>query len=142
MTLQQYRLYLRILMTILMTCLVVRLKIKICSLYTEIATCCFLNNIQIQSKSIIVESIIVENSIIVDDLPATEDFYSIKIQNSRNSKIVELFLGKVAWKVVFSITFWLNFQQECLSLIWKCHSFHVLFSKNDYLMLLSIFKFY
>ena len=51
---------------------------------------------KVQSNSIIVESIIVENSIIVDDLPATEDFYSIKIQNSRNSKIVELFLGKVA----------------------------------------------
>jgi len=50
----------------------------------------------IQSNSIIVESIIVENSIIVDNLPSTEDFYLIKIQNSRNSKIVEVFLGKVA----------------------------------------------
>ena len=49
-----------------------------------------------QSNSNIVESIIVENSIIVDNLPSTEDFYLIKIQNSRNSKIVELFLGKVA----------------------------------------------
>ena len=50
----------------------------------------------VQSNSIIVESIIVENSIIVDNLPPTEDFYLIKIQNSRNSKIVEVFLGKVA----------------------------------------------
>ena len=50
----------------------------------------------VQSNSIIVESIIVENSIIVDNLPSTEDFYLIKIQNSRNSKIVEVFLGKVA----------------------------------------------
>ena len=52
---------------------------------------------QLQSNSIIVESIIVENSIIVDNLPSTEDFYLIKIQNSRNSKIVEGFFGKVAW---------------------------------------------
>ena len=51
---------------------------------------------KIQSNSIIVESIIVEKSIIVDNLPSTDDFYLIKIQNSRNSKIVELFLGKVA----------------------------------------------
>ena len=51
---------------------------------------------KVQSNSIIVESIIVENSIIVDNLPSTEDFYLIKIQNSRNSKIVEVFLGKVA----------------------------------------------
>ena len=50
----------------------------------------------IQSTSIIVESVIVEKSIIVDNLPSTNDFYLIKIQNSRNSKIVELFLGKVA----------------------------------------------
>ena len=49
----------------------------------------------IQSNSIIVESIIVENSIIVDNLPSTEAFYLIKIQNSRNSKIVEDFFGKV-----------------------------------------------
>ena len=52
--------------------------------------------ILIQSNSIIVESIIVENSIIVDNSPSTKDFYLIKIQNSRNSKIVEVFLGKVA----------------------------------------------
>ena len=44
----------------------------------------------------IVESIIVENSIIVDNLPSTKDFYLIKIQYSRNSKIVEGFFGKVA----------------------------------------------
>ena len=50
----------------------------------------------VQSNSIKVESIIVENSIIVDNLPSTEAFYLIKIQNSRNSKIVEVFLGKVA----------------------------------------------
>ena len=43
----------------------------------------------IQSNSAIVESIIVENLVIVDNLPWTEDFYLIKIQNSRNSKIVE-----------------------------------------------------
>ena len=55
-----------------------------------------LSHNRIQSNSIIVESIIVENSIIVDNLPSTEDFYLIKIQNSRNSKIVEVFLGKVA----------------------------------------------
>ena len=53
-------------------------------------------SVLIQSNSIIVESIIVENSIIVDNLPSTEDFYFIKIHNSRNSKIVEVFLGKVA----------------------------------------------
>ena len=52
-------------------------------------------DIDIQSNSIIVESIIVENSIIVDNLPSTEAFYLIKIQNSRNSKIVEDFFGKV-----------------------------------------------
>ena len=34
---------------------------------------------QIQSDSIIVESIIVENSILVDNLASTEDFYLIKI---------------------------------------------------------------
>ena len=65
---------------------------------------------EVQSNSIIVESIIVENSIIVDNLVSTEDFYSIKIQNSRNSKIVELFLGKVAWNLVFFCYFLLNFQ--------------------------------
>ena len=42
-------------------------------------------------------SIIVENSIIVDNLPSTEDFYFINIQNSRTSNIEEVFLGKVAW---------------------------------------------
>ena len=52
--------------------------------------------ILVQSNSIIVESIIVENSIIVDNLLSTEDFYLIKIQYSRNSKIVEGFFGKVA----------------------------------------------
>ena len=40
----------------------------------------------IQSNSNIVESNIVENSNIVDDLAATKDFYLIKIQNSRNPK--------------------------------------------------------
>ena len=60
------------------------------------AEMCTRFEIKIQSNSIIVESIIVENSIIVDDLPSTEDFYLIKIQNSRNSKIVEVFFGKVA----------------------------------------------
>ena len=40
-------------------------------------------------------SIIVENSKIVDDLVATKDFYLIKIHNSRNSKIVELFLERL-----------------------------------------------
>ena len=51
---------------------------------------------KVQSNSLIVESIIVEKSIIVDNLLSTDDLYLIKIQNSRNSKIVELFLGKVA----------------------------------------------
>ena len=55
---------------------------------------------QIQSNSIIVDSIIVENSKIVDDLAATKDFYLIKIHNSRNSKIVELFFGEVARNLV------------------------------------------
>ena len=55
----------------------------------------------IQSNSIIVDSIIVENSKIVDDLAATKDFYLIKIHNSRNSKIVELFFGEVARNLVF-----------------------------------------
>ena len=55
-----------------------------------------LENKVLQSNSIIVESITVENSIIVDNLSSTEDFYLIKIQNRRNSKIVEVFLGKVA----------------------------------------------
>ena len=41
---------------------------------------------KIQSNSNIVESNIVENSNIVDDLAATKDFYLIKIQNSRNPK--------------------------------------------------------
>ena len=50
-----------------------------------------LANDKVQSKSIIVEK-----SIIVDNLPSTDDFYLIKIQNSRNSKIVEGFFGKVA----------------------------------------------
>ena len=54
-----------------------------------------------QSNSIIVDSIIVENSKIVDDLAATKDFYLIKIHNSRNSKIVELFFGEVARNLVF-----------------------------------------
>ena len=40
----------------------------------------------VQSNSNIVESNIVENSNIVDDLAATKDFYLIKIQNSRNPK--------------------------------------------------------
>ena len=57
--------------------------------------------IKIQSNSIIVDSIIVENSKIVDDLAATKDFYLIKIHNSRNSKIVELFFGEVARNLVF-----------------------------------------
>ena len=69
----------------------------------------------VQSNSIIVESIIVENSIIVDNLPSTEDFYLIKIQNSRNSKIVEGFFWKGCVNLVFfSTTFSLHFQQECL----------------------------
>ena len=55
----------------------------------------------IQSNSIIVDSIIVENSKIVDDLAATKDFYLIKIRNSRNSKIVELFFGEVARNLAF-----------------------------------------
>ena len=55
---------------------------------------------KIQSNSIIVDSIIVENSKIVDDLAATKDFYLIKIHNSRNSKIVELFFGEVARNLV------------------------------------------
>ena len=55
----------------------------------------------IQSNSIIVDSIIVENSKIVDDLAGTKDFYSIKIHNSRNSKIVELLFGEVARNLVF-----------------------------------------
>jgi len=55
----------------------------------------------VQSNSIIVDSIIVENSKIVDDLAATKDFYLIKIHNSRNSKIVELFFGEVARNLVF-----------------------------------------
>ena len=58
---------------------------------------CSAVDFNVESNSIIVESIIVENSIIVDNLPSTEDFYLIKIQNSRNSKIVEVFLGKVVW---------------------------------------------
>ena len=49
----------------------------------------------IQSNSIIVDSIIVENSKIVDDLAETKDFYLIKIHNSRNSKIVELFFERL-----------------------------------------------
>ena len=51
-------------------------------------TGCFLcgENLFIQSNSNIVESNIVENSNIVDDLAATKDFYLIKIQNSRNPK--------------------------------------------------------
>ena len=53
-----------------------------------------------KSNSIIVDSIIVENSKIVDDLAATKDFYLIKIHNSRNSKIVELFFGEVARNLV------------------------------------------
>ena len=57
--------------------------------------------LDIQSNSIIVDSIIVENSKIVDDLAATKDFYLIKIHNSRNSKIVELFFGEVARNLVF-----------------------------------------
>ena len=40
----------------------------------------------VQSNSNIVESNIVENSNIVDDLEATKVFYFIKIQNSRNPK--------------------------------------------------------
>ena len=47
------------------------------------------------------KSIIVENSKIVDDLAATKDFYLIKIHNSRNSKIVELFFGEVVRNLVF-----------------------------------------
>ena len=48
-----------------------------------------MNFVLLQSNSIIVESIIVENSItIVDNLPSTEDFYLMKIKNSRNSKIL------------------------------------------------------
>ena len=51
----------------------------------------FINSIgfcltKIQSNSIIVDSIIVENSKIVDDLAATKDFYLIKIHNSRTPK--------------------------------------------------------
>ena len=57
-------------------------------------------SLEIQSNSIIVDSIIVENSKIVDDLAATKDFYLIKIHNSRNSKIVELFFGEVARNLV------------------------------------------
>ena len=56
---------------------------------------------ELQSNSIIVDSIIVENSKIVDNLPATKDFYSIKIHNSRNSKIVEFFVREVARNLVF-----------------------------------------
>ena len=68
----------------------------------------------IQSKSIIVESIIVEKSIIVDNLPSTDDFYLIKIQNSRNSKIVEGSLERLREFSLFSTNFLLHFQQECL----------------------------
>ena len=50
---------------------------------------------ELQSNSIIVDSIIVENSKIVDDLAATKDFYLIKIHNSRNSKMVDLFLERL-----------------------------------------------
>ena len=74
-----------------------------------------MKEIKVQSNSIIVESIIVKNSIIVDSLPATEDFYLIKIQNSRNSKIVEgFFLERLREFSLFSTTFLLHFQQECL----------------------------
>ena len=89
-------------------------------------------------KKIIVQSnsIIVENSKIVDDLAATKDFYLIKIHNSRNSKIVELFFGEVARNLVF---FQLFLPLQCLVFIFKCPSLHVLFSQNDNLMLFSIF---
>ena len=58
-----------------------------CSAYESFA--------KVQSNSIIVDSIIVENSKIVDNLAATKDLYLIKIHNSRNSKIVELFLERL-----------------------------------------------
>ena len=105
--------------------------------------CCFANFfalfLKVQSNSIIVDSIIVENSKIVDDLAATKDFYLIKIHNSRNSKIVELFLERLREILPFPNYFCLYFQPECLAFIFKCPPLHVLFSQNDNLMLFSIF---
>ena len=90
----------------------------------------------LQSNSIIVDSIIVENSKIVDDLAATKDFYLIKIHNSRNSKIVELFFGEVARNLVFFQLFLPLFsaRMSCIHI----PSLHVLFSQIDNLMF-SIF---
>ena len=69
----------------------------------------------LQSNSIIVDSIIVENSKIVDDLAATEDFYLIKIHNSRNSKIVELFFWRGCEKFsLFPMIFAFIFSKKVL----------------------------
>ena len=89
---------------------------------------------QIQSNSIIVDSIIVENSKIVDDLAATKDFYLIKIHNSRNSKIVVFWRGCEKYSL-FPIIFALIFCKNVLRLHSysnvPCPPLQVLFSILD-----------
>ena len=104
----------------------------------------------IQSNSIIVDSIIVENSKIVDDLAATKDFYLIKIHNSRNSKIVELF-----WRgcekfsllpIIFALIFSRNVLHSYLNvppymccsdkmIIWCCSLFLTSLNSSDLISL-------
>ena len=97
------------------------------------------------------KSIIVENSKIVDDLAATKDFYLIKIHNSRNSKIVELFCGEVARNLVFFPTiFAFIFSQNVLHsylnvppymccshkmIIWCCSQFLTSVNSSDLISL-------
>ena len=63
----------------------------------------------------------IENSIIVDNLPSTEDFYLIKIQNSRNSKIVEVFLERLREFSLFPLPCYFLSSKNvlvCLSNLW------------------------
>ena len=71
------------------------------------------NNL-VQMNSIIVNFIIVENSKIVDNLTATKDSHLIKIHNSRNFKIVELFWRGCEKYGLFPIIFAFIFSRNVL----------------------------